>query len=101
MDVQQICQLKPKLTRFLRQFDDCFPRKDTRAHLAISITGQLSDRPQKIVDPTALKAGAPPPTLLQFFAQLRWSEDKLCDRLQEIVRPRHAGEKTIGLIDET
>ena len=101
MDVQQICQLKPKLTLFLQQFDDCFPRKDTRAHLAIYITGQLSDLPQKSVEPIALKAGVPPRTLQEFFTQLCWSEDQMRDRFQGIVRTQHAGAQAIGLIDET
>jgi len=101
MDVQQIRQLMPKLTRFLQQFDDCFPRKDTRAHLAIYITGQLSDLQQKSVEPIALKAGVPPRTLQEFLTHLRWSEDKMCDRLQEIVHAQHAGAQAIGLIDET
>ncbi len=33
MDAQTILQLKPTLTRFLRQFDDCFARSQTRGHL--------------------------------------------------------------------
>src|SRR5436305_13519304 len=101
MDVQQIGQLKPRLTRFLQQFDDCFPRKDTRAHLAIYITGQLSDLPQKSVEPIALKAGVPPRTLQEFFTQLRCSEDKMGDRLQETVRTQQAGAQASGLIHET
>lgn len=101
MDVQQIRQLKPKLTKFLKQFDDCFPRKDTRAHLTVYIAGQLSDLPQKSVEPIALKAGVPPRTLQEFLSQLRWYEGKMRDRLQEIVRTQHAGAQVIGLIDET
>ena len=45
MDIPQIRELKPKLKKFLKRFDDCFPRKDTRAHLPVSISGQLSDIP--------------------------------------------------------
>lgn len=60
MDVQTLRRLKPKLDRFLREFDDCFPRKDTRAHLPIYISGQLSDLPQKSVEPIAIKAGVAP-----------------------------------------
>src|SRR5262249_2501818 len=40
-------------------------------------------------------------TLQEFFSQLRWPEDKLRERLQEIVRTQHAGATAIGLIDET
>ena len=42
MDVQELRRLKPKLNKFLRNFDDCFGRKDTRSHLPVYITGQLS-----------------------------------------------------------
>ena len=35
MDVSQLCKLKRKLGQFLKRFDDCFPRKDTRAHLPV------------------------------------------------------------------
>lgn len=101
MDVQQIRQLKPMLTKFLKQFDDCFQRKETRAYLTVYIAGQLSDLPQKSVEPIALKAGVPPRTLQEFLSQLRWYEDKMRDRLQEIVRTQHAGAQAIGLIDET
>jgi hypothetical protein len=35
MDITQIRKLKPALKKFLKRFDDCFPRKDTRAHLPV------------------------------------------------------------------
>src|ERR687893_562896 len=54
MDVQQIRKLRPKLRQFLKRFDDCFPRKDTRAHLPVYVSGQLSDIPQKSVEPIAV-----------------------------------------------
>ena len=43
MDIQQLRKLKPRLRQFLKRFDDCFPRKDTRAHLPVYVRGQLSD----------------------------------------------------------
>jgi SRSO17 transposase len=101
MDVQQIRQLKPMLIQFLTQFDECFSRKDTRAHLAVYVAGQLSDLPQKSVEPIALKAGVPPRTLQEFLSQHRWDEDQIRDRLQEIVGTQYAGAQAIGLIDET
>ena len=33
MDAKQIRRLKPELSRYLKQFADCFGRKDTRAHM--------------------------------------------------------------------
>ena len=35
------------------------------------------------------------------LAQLRWSEDKLRDRLQHVVATEHQGPHTLGIIDET
>src|SRR5512135_2443958 len=101
MDLRQIRRLKPKLTQFLRRFDDCFPRKDTRAHLPVYITGQLSDLPQKSVEPIALEADVAPRTLQEFLSQHHWDHDRMRDRLQEIVRDEHAGPHAIGILDET
>jgi SRSO17 transposase len=101
MKVQQLRKLKPKLNQFLRQFDDCFPRKDTRAHFPVYISGQLSDLPEKSVEPIALEAGVAPRTLQEFLSQLRWGEDQMRDRLHGIVRTKHAGPHSIGIIDET
>ena len=101
MDVPQICPLKPKPTEFLKPFDAWFPREDTRAHRAVSITGPLSDLPQQSAEPIARKAGGPPRTWQASFTHRRRSEDTMRDRLPGIVRTRHAGAQAIGLIDET
>ena len=101
MILPPIRKLKPKLNKFLKQFDDCFPRKDTRAHLPIYITGQLSDIPEKSVEPIALNAGVAPRTLQEFLSQHHWDHDLLRDQLQHIVRDQHSGPHSIGIIDET
>jgi SRSO17 transposase len=101
MDIPQIRKLRPKLTKFLKRFDACFPRKDTRAHLPIYISGQLSDLPEKSVEPIAIKAGVAPRTLQEFLSQHHWDHDLLRDQLQHIVRDEHAGPHSIGIIDET
>jgi SRSO17 transposase len=101
MDAQQIRRLEPELLNFLDEFRDCFSRKDTRAHLGIYVRGQLSDLPQKSVEPIALEAGVAPRTLQEFFSQLKWDEGLLRDRLQRIVAAEHSGPHSIGIIDET
>src|ERR1700731_796774 len=101
MDVQQFRKLKPKLRQFLKRFDDCFPRKDTRAHLPVYISGQLSDIPEKSVEPIALSAGVAPRTLQEFLSQHQWDHDMMLDRLQGIVVRDHQGANSIGIIDET
>lgn len=101
MDAQQIRLLEPKLDDFLEHFADCFKRCDTREHLATYVRGQLSDLPQKSVEPIALAAGVAPRTLQEFLSQLAWDHDKMRDRLQELVKTQHAGPHRIGIFDET
>jgi SRSO17 transposase len=101
MDVNQIRSLEPKLAEFLDLFHDCFDRKDTRAHLGVYVRGQLSDLPEKSVEPIALDAGVAPRTLQEFLSQLRWGEDRLRDRLQQLVVAEHHGPHTVGIFDET
>lgn len=101
MDAKQIRRLKPRLSRYYREFDDCFARKDTRAHLPTYVEGQLSDLPRKSVEPIALKAGVPVRTLQEFLSQHKWDHDRMRDRLQEIVMRDHADDHAIGIIDET
>ena len=59
MDAQQIRGLRPMLARFLKRFDDCFARKDTRRHRSVYVNGQLSDLERKSVEPIALAADVP------------------------------------------
>lgn len=101
MDVHQLRKLKPKLRQFLKQFDDCFPRKDTRAHLPVYVSGQLSDIPEKSVEPIAINAGVPVRTLQEFLSQHQWDHDRARDRVEQIVRDEHSGPNSIGIIDET
>jgi SRSO17 transposase len=101
MDAAKILQLEPKLDDYLKRFDDCFRRKDTRAHLPVFVQGQLSDLPEKSVEPIALEAGVPPRTLQEFLSLLKWDQDRMRDRLHEIVRDEHASPHAVGLIDET
>jgi SRSO17 transposase len=101
MDIPQIRKLNPALKTFLKRFDDCFPRKDTRAHLPVYISGQLSDLPETSVEPIALNAGVPPRTLREFLSRHRWDQDRLRDKFQEVVRDEHAGPHSIGIFDET
>ena len=101
MDVAKIRSLEPKLVEFLGLFHDCFDRKDTRAHLGVYVRGQLSELPEKSVEPIALDAGVAPRTLQEFLSQLRWQEDRLCDRLQQLVATEHQGPHVVGTFDET
>lgn len=101
MDAKQIRGLRPRLQRYLHRFDDCFPRRDTRSHLPKYVEGQLSDLPRKSVEPIALKTGVPVRTLQEFLSQHDWDQNRMVDRVQEIVRSQHASPHSIGIFDET
>ena len=101
MDAKQIRRLKPELARYLDEFEDCFPRRDTRAHLPEYVEGQLSDWPRKSVEPMALKAGVPVRTLQEFLSQHKWDHDRMRDRVAKIVVRDHAGRHSMGILDET
>ena len=101
MDADQIRRLKPELTRYLNRFSDCFARRDTRAHFPVYVQGQLSELPAKSCEPMALAAGVAPRTLQEFLAHYRWDENRMREKLQEIVIREHAGPNSIGVIDET
>jgi SRSO17 transposase len=101
MDADQIRQLKPMLTRYLKRFDDCFSRRDTRAHFSTYVEGQLSDLSEKSCEPIALAAGVPPRNLQEFLAAYKWEEDRARNRLQEMVVREDSGPNSIGIFDET
>lgn len=101
MDAEQIRRLEPMLWAYLGRFDDCFARADTRRHLAVYVGGQLSDLERKSVQPIATRANYPVRTLQEFLTLLRWDEDRMRDRMQQIVAQEHAHQTSIGVIDET
>jgi SRSO17 transposase len=101
MDADEIRKLKPKLTRYLGRFADCFSRRDTREHFSTYIEGQLSDLGEKSCEPIALAAGVPPRNLQEFLSAYKWDEDRARNRLQEMVVREDAGANAVGIIDET
>jgi SRSO17 transposase len=101
MDAHEFRRLEAEFTAFLDRFGDCFSRRDTRSHLGVYVRGQLSDLPEKSVEPIALEAGVAPRTLQEFLSQHRWGEDRLRDRVQHIVATDHSGPHSIGIVDET
>jgi SRSO17 transposase len=101
MDAKTIMRIKPELTRFLHQFDDCFGRITTRRYLDLYVEGQLSDLPRKSIEPMADAVGEPPRNLQQFLSLFRWDEAAARDRLQQYVARRHTHPQSVGVIDET
>jgi SRSO17 transposase len=101
MDVKTIMRIRPELTRFLHQFDDCFGRVTTRRYLDLYVEGQLSDLPRKSIEPMADAFGEPPRNLQQFLSLFRWDEAAARDRMQQYVARRHTHPHSVGTIDET
>lgn len=101
MDAQQFRRFKLRLKVYLGEFDDCFARKDTRAHLPAYVKGQLSELERKSIEPMALNAGVKPRTLQEFLSRHEWDEDRMRDRLQHKIAQEHASPRSIGIIDET
>ena len=101
MDAAEIRRLKPRLVKYLEEFEGCFGRKDTRCHLHTYVEGQLSKLDRKSVEPIALAAGIAPRTLQQFLNFLEWDQEHLIDTLQRRVVRDHTSAHSIGLIDET
>lgn len=101
MDAHTIMQIKPELTRFLHQFDDCFGRVTTRRYLDLYVEGQLSNLPRKSIEPIADAFGEPPRNLQEFLSQFQWDEQAVRARLQQYVARRHAHLQSVGVIDET
>ncbi len=101
MDAEQIRQLDTELRGYLRRFDGCFPRKDTRAHLPTYVRGQLSNLDRKSVEPIALEAGLAVRTLQEFLSQLKWDEERMRQCLHAIVAEQPLDGQVVGTIDET
>jgi len=101
MDAEEIRRLKPELKSYLKRFDDCFSRGESREHFVTYVEGQLSDLPEKSCEPIAVAAGVPPRCLQEFLGAYKWDEDRARDRLQEMVMREDAGPNSIGIIDET
>ena len=61
MDAAEIRRLRPMLTCYMKRFDDCFTRRQTRAHLRTYVEGQLSDLDEKSCEPITEPAGVSRP----------------------------------------
>jgi SRSO17 transposase len=101
MTLKQIASLGKKLVAFLALFADCFGSRPARDLLLVYIKGQLSDVHRKTCEAIALKFDAAPRTLQRFLESIKWNEEKLRDRCQQIVAKDHAHPQAVGIIDES
>jgi len=89
------------LNLFLASFADCFRRREGRRLLQVYVRGQLSNLHRKTAESIALKFRTAPRTLQRFLESIRWDEQKLRDRCQQIVDADHAHPEAIGCVDES
>ena len=101
MTLKQIATLGRKLTTFLALFSDCFGRCDARKLLRVYVKGQLSNLHRKTAEAIALQFKTAPRTLQRFLESIKWDEEKLRDRCQQIVAKDHASPEAIGCVDES
>lgn len=101
MTLKQIAGLGRKLAAFLGLFADCFGRREARELLRVYVKGQLSDLHRKTAEGIALRFGKAPRTLQRFLESIKWDEEKLRDRCQQIVAQDHAHAEAIGVVDES
>ena len=101
MTLKQIVALGRKLTVFLALFADCFGRCEPRRLLRVYVQGQLSNLHRKTAEAIALQEGVAPRTLQRFLESIKWDEDKLRNRCQQIVAAEHTHPEAIGGVDES
>lgn len=101
MDVAKIVTVGLGLDAYLAEFSDCFGRCDTESYLEVYVSGQNSDLQRKSAEPIALRAGVVPRSLQVFLSAASWDEERMIDRVQEIVARDHSAPFAIGSVDET
>lgn len=101
MTLEQISALGRKLNLFLALFVDCFGRREARALLQVYVKGQLSNLHRKTAEAIALKFQTAPRTLQRFLESIKWDEERLRDRCQQLVATDHAHPEAIGCVDES
>ena len=101
MNDKEIRKFKKRLAAFLKNFEDCFGRRELASHLGTYVTGQMSDLQRKSVEPMAKAAGIEPRCLQQFLSLYGWDHLRVRDLLQQRVAREHAHPGSIGLIDES
>ena len=101
MTLKQISRLGRKLSLFLAPFADCFGRREARALLRVYVKGQLSNLHRKTAEAIALQFQTAPRTLQRFLEWIKWDEERLRDRCQQIVATDHAHPEAIGCVDES
>ena len=107
MTDEQIRELGPAFSAFLRRFRPCFGQDRTAAHFDTYCRALLSPLPRKSVEPAALERGTAVRTLQLFLSSAKWDHERARSILQghvasllpDLPPGGHLG--TVGVIDET
>ena len=101
MTLQELKGIGRQLTLFLGMFADCFASIAGKRLLKVYVQGQLSDIQRKNCEAIALAWGQAPRTLQRFLESIKWDEQRLRDRVQQLIARDHAHEEAIGTVDES
>ncbi len=106
MTDQEITDLGPAFSRYLRGYRDCFLQDRTHTHFDNYCRALLSDLPRKTVEPIALTCGTAVRTLQEFLVTARWDHHRARHLLHRHVKeylaqlpPDDLG--LVGVIDDT
>jgi SRSO17 transposase len=101
MTLKELKCIGRELAVFLAMFAGCFASLVGRRLLKIYVQGQLSDIKNKNCEAIALKFGHIPRTLQRFLESIKWNEEQVRDRCQQIIARDHAHQEAIGTVDES
>ena len=102
LTLERISSIGKRLYQFLRLFSDCFARSAGRRLLKIYVSGQMaSNIKRKNCEAIALAFKQCPRKLQRFLESIKWDEELLRDRCQQIIAKDHADPQAIGTIDES
>ena len=82
-------------------FSGSFARSAGRQLLRIYVQGQLSNIKRKNCEAIALTFNQCPRKLQRFLESIKWNEEQLLNRCQQIIACDHAHPQAIGTIDES
>jgi len=101
LTLERLSSIGSLLYQFLRLFSDCFSRSAGRQLLRVYVCGQLSNIQRKNCEAIALTFDKAPRTVQRFLESIKWNEELLRDRCQQIIARDHAHPEAIGLVDES
>jgi SRSO17 transposase len=101
MTLKELKCIGRELTLFLGMFAGCFASLAGRRLLKVYVQGQLSDIQRKNCEAIALKFDQSPRTLQRFLESIKWNEEQVRDRCQQIIARDHAHKEAIGTVDES